>query len=148
MILAKIDDAYRYYSIHPLLEPLFAYIGGNDLLHAPEGRIELQGNRLFINNGVSALRAQESQGLEAHRLYLDVHIPLDGVERIGWTPADLLGEPTAAYNEQKDIARYAAPAETYFEVHPGEFCIVFPEDAHAPIVGEGSIHKATAKIRL
>ena len=34
-----------------------------------------------------------------------------------------------------------------FTLSPGEFVIFFPEDAHAPCIGEGVIRKMVAKVR-
>ena len=36
----------------------------------------------------------------------------------------------------------------YMDVHPGEYLIAYPEDAHAPLIGSGSLRKAVAKIKL
>jgi beta-galactosidase beta subunit len=52
------------------------------------------------------------------------------------------------FDAENDFALYNAPASAYINVQPGEFLIVFPEDAHAPIIGEGKIKKLIAKIKL
>lgn len=149
MILAKIQDAPRYYALHPLLHEFFQYVGSHDLTALAPGRIELEGKNLFINIDCPTLRPQATQQLEQHRQYIDIHLPLDRTERIGITPEDELPQqPLAPYDAAKDIAFFAPPARTYFDVHPGWFCIVFPEDAHAPIIGEGTLHKAVGKIRI
>ena len=36
----------------------------------------------------------------------------------------------------------------YVTVRPGEFLIVYPEDAHAPIIGRGKLRKLIAKVKL
>ncbi len=33
-------------------------------------------------------------------------------------------------------------------LRPGQFCIVYPEDAHAPMIGEGTERKLICKVRL
>lgn len=148
MIIAKLTDAYRYAGLHPLLARLFHYVSRHDLSALPEGRTELLGDRLFVNMSRPALRPQAEQKLEAHRLYIDVHFPLSGPERIGWSPIGSLGPAASPYDPEADCALFAPPAQTYFDLLPGEFCIVFPEDAHAPIIGEGILRKAVAKVRL
>ena len=71
-------------SLHPLFKTLFDYVKSHDLLHAELGRIEIKGDDLFINNVNPEGVAAEKQVLELHRAYIDVHILLEGKERIGW----------------------------------------------------------------
>lgn len=162
MIIARIEDAPRYYALHPLLKPLFDYVQSHDLLHAPAGRVELQGDALFINVNDSTLVEREAQKFEVHRRYIDVHIPLSGAEDFGWHHLATLGESDAPFDEDNDFALYTAPSDIWFTLRPGEFCIVFPEDAHAPVVKPAPVtgvscaksgnplrlRKLVAKIRL
>ena len=46
-----------------------------------------------------------------------------------------------------DFTFYRDPVERVFTLSPGEFVIFFPEDAHAPCIGEGVIRKVVAKVR-
>lgn len=149
MILLKLQDSKRIEALHPQFKRLFDYLNSHDLKTLPEGRIELDGDNLFIKVGNSTLKKQEDQILEVHRAYIDVHIPVSGNEIIGWRALSTLDMPSnAPFDEKKDIAFYNAPSSTYVEVHPGECVIDFPEDAHAPIIGEGQIRKVIAKIKL
>lgn len=149
MILGSLAACDRYLSLHPLLDELFAYVRTHDLLHAPAERITLHGDDLFINIADAQLLTAETQKLEVHRAYLDVHFPLSGPEIFGWRNlGDIHVEPEAPFNTEADFALYPAPAATYLTLHPGEFAIVWPEDAHAPIIGEGVLRKAIAKIKL
>lgn len=148
MILSTVSDAERYYALHPLLKKLFDYVRSHDLSKVETGRIELQGSDLFINVSDATLKTREEQKLEVHRAYMDVHFPLSGVEEIGISPLSVLGQSDAPFNEAEDFALYSAPAETYFQVQPGEFCLVYPEDAHSPIIGQGQLRKLIAKVRL
>lgn len=149
MIIANLRDAARYEALHPLLHKLFEYVATHDLSHVPAGRIELEGDDLFINVADSALRTREEQRLEVHRRYLDVHFPLSGPETIGWRALSTLDvQPDAPFDEAADFALYTAPAEAYATLQPGSFCIVWPEDAHAPIIGQGTLRKLIAKVKL
>lgn len=153
MIIARIDDAERYNALHPLLKPLFDYVREHDLLHAPAGRIELRGDDLFINVNDSVLVSREEQKLEVHRRYIDVHFPLSSAEDFGWRHLSTLGESDAPFDETNDFALYTAPADKWFTLCPGEFCMVWPDDAHAPVVkpadAAGSdIRKLVAKLRI
>ena len=148
MILSTLDNAERYFALHPLFNMLFDYVRTHDLSTVAAGRIELQGRDLFINVSDATLKTRDEQKLEVHRAYIDVHIPLSGVEEIGIRSLSTLGNSDAPFNKQDDFALYSAPAGNYFQVHPNEFCIVYPEDAHAPIIGQGQLRKLIAKIRI
>lgn len=148
MIIDQITNSARIEVLHPQLKKLFDYVRTHDLLAMPVGRITLDGDRLFINRAASELLPADRQAIEVHRAYMDVHFPLDGVEVIGWKPLDRLGTPRAPFDTDNDFALYDEPATTYFELHPGQFLLVYPEDGHAPIIGTGTLQKAVAKVLL
>ena len=60
----------------------------------------------------------------------------------------LLSTDLGAFDVQKDIRFYDDVPQTYYEVTPGQFTLLFPEDAHAPMVGEGTIRKVIVKVRV
>ena len=149
MILAHIEDSERYYSLHPLFKQLFDYVKTHDLSQVPAERITLDGERLFINVADASLKSPEEQVLEVHRRYIDVHFPLSSNEVMGWSPLQgLQTESVNPFNEEDDYAVYAETAQTYLTIRPGEFVIVWPEDAHAPIIGEGKLRKLIAKVLI
>ena len=148
MIYGNIAYADRYASLHPLLPQLFAYVKSHDLLHTPMGKIVLDGDKLFINNVNPECLAQEKQVLEVHRRYIDVHILLEGKERVGWRNTNDCKELAHPYDEGDDFATFFDKPTTYIDMMPNDFLIVFPEDAHAPIIGSGKIRKAIAKVML
>ena len=76
MILANMQDAERYYSLHPLLKELFEYVRTHDLSQVPAGRVTLKGDELFINVTDATLLPRDERKMEVHRAYMDVHIPL------------------------------------------------------------------------
>ena len=78
VIISTLADTTRVELLHPLLPELFRYVRTHDLLHTPCGRIELDGDRLFINNVNPQCVTAAEQVLEVHRRYLDVHILLEG----------------------------------------------------------------------
>lgn len=148
VIFSTLTDTARVESLHPLLPELFRYVRTHDLLHMPCGRIELDGDRLFINNSNPQCLTAEEQVLEVHRRYLDVHILLEGEETIGWSPLAELKMEQQAYDAEADCALYADRPSTYVTLRPGQWLMAWPEDAHAPIIGQGKIRKLIAKLRL
>ena len=149
MVIAHLNDSERYASLHPLFKQLFDYVKSHDLSQVPAERITLDGERLFINVADPTLKDPENQVLEVHRRYIDVHFPLTGEEIIGWSPMSVLTtESVNPFNEEDDYAIYAEQAQSYHTIDPGEFAIVWPEDAHAPIIGKGTLRKLIAKVLI
>lgn len=127
---------------------LFEYVKTHDLLHAPLGRIEIDGDHLFINNVNPACVSQAEQPLEVHRAYIDVHILLEGAERIGWKALEDVTDEKQPYAEEGDCALYGDAPSVFVDLKPHEFLIVYPEDPHAPLIGTGKIRKLIAKVKL
>lgn len=148
MIVCKLEDSNSYEGLHPQLKKLFDYLKSHDLLEMPIGKIELDGELLFINNSLSEMKDCDDQIIEIHRRYIDVHIPLDKTECIGWMPLSDLKLLDTGYREAEDFAFYRDKPVCYVNVEPGNCLIAFPNDGHAPIIGEGTIRKAIAKILI
>lgn len=148
VIISTLADTTRVELLHPLLPELFRYVRMHDLLHTPCGRIELDGDRLFINNVNPQCVTAAEQVLEVHRRYLDVHILLEGEETIGWSPLAELKEEKQAYDVEADCALYTDRPSTYVTLRPGQWLMAWPEDAHAPVIGQGKIRKLIAKVRI
>lgn len=148
MIVSNLQNSQRVEGLHPLFKTLFEYVKSHDLLHADMGRIEIKGDELFINNVNPECVPAEKQVLELHRDYIDVHILLEGAERIGWKAIEDLTTETKPYEKEGDCALYSDTPTTFVDLLPGQFMIVYPEDPHAPVIGEGKIRKLIAKVKL
>lgn len=148
MMISTLADTARAEALHPLLPRLFDYVRSHDLLHTPCGRIDLDADRLYINNVNPQCVAATEQLLEAHCRYIDVHILLEGSETIGWSPIEGLTDVRQPYDEVTDCVLYADRPSTYVTLSPGQWLMAWPEDAHAPVIGNGRIRKLIAKVRL
>lgn len=148
MIVSNLQNSRRVESLHPLFKTLFDYVKSHDLLHADLGRIELKGDELFINNVNPECLPADKQVLELHRDYIDVHILLEGAERIGWKAIEDLTTEVKPYEKEGDCALYSDVPTAFVDLLPGQFAIVYPEDPHAPIIGMGKIRKLIGKVRI
>ena len=117
------------------------------MLNTPCGKIEVQGDEIFINNCNPDLKPADKQVLEVHRKYIDIQILLEGEETIGWKPLDDCTNVTKPYDEDADCALYDEPGTSYVTLKPGQFAIFWPEDGHQPCIGKGDIHKAIFKVK-
>lgn len=148
MILSSIASSDRYESLHPRIKEFFDYLRTHDFSNIDAGRVEIDGERVFVNVCATTMVPAEKQKLEVHRKYIDIHIPLLQSEVIGWRYIDSLGESEAPFDEEGDFALYSETPTSMVCVRPGEFLLVYPEDAHAPLIGEGQQKKLIAKILL
>lgn len=148
MIITDLQNTATIEALHPAFKQLFDYLKSHNLIDMPLGRIELDGDRLFINNDNPTLRSADEQTIEVHRRYIDVHIPLDRDEIIGWKTTGHCTDLASDYEKDKDRMFYNDKPTTYITLHPGEVCICYPEDGHAPIIGTGTMRKAVAKVEL
>ena len=134
--------------MHPAFKMVFDFIGRTDFSHMPAGRIALDGEKVFINLDEPEGTTREEQVLEVHRRYIDIHVPLDAVEEVGWKPLEEIEHFSVAYDATLDRAFSDDRPRFYASVRPGEFCIVFPEDGHAPAIAPHPFRKLVAKIRV
>ncbi|MGM9802838.1 MAG: YhcH/YjgK/YiaL family protein [Muribaculaceae bacterium] len=148
MILTTLADSPRIEALHPLFKTLFDYVKTHDVLNAPLGRIEIDGDNLFINNSHADAVERSKQVLEMHRSYIDVHILLEGNETVGWKALDDIEHITKPYDAEADCALSDDEPTTYVDMLPGQVLIVYPEDPHAPIIGTGKIRKLIGKVRI
>lgn len=103
MIVSDIRESARIESLHPLFKTVFDYVKSHDLLNEPCGRIELDGDRLFINNVNPECVKAEQQVLEVHHQYIDIHILLEGEETIGWKPIEDCSNPHKALRRRSRL---------------------------------------------
>ena len=149
MIVANIKDAKRYFGINPNFEKAFEYLKtlNKDSQKGPFEFEGFRGNVVEIENLGEASEGKEIV-LEAHRDYLDIHYVIDGSESIGYADIDTL-EATTDYNKEDDYQLLKGDMYNVY-LKKGDFCIVFPEDAHAPALRayNDNVKKAIVKIRI
>lgn len=146
MIIADLKHSSRYEKLHPLFQKAFEVAKNTDWFATELGKMEIDGENLFIINSNPECLSKENQVLEYHKKYLDIHILLEGEETIGWKSLDDCQNEKKAFDITDDYGLYSDKPTTYATLKVGQFAIVYPEDAHAPIIGEGKIRKLVVKI--
>jgi biofilm protein TabA len=94
------------------------------------------------------LKTKDAAKLEAHERYVDIQVMFSGEEVFGWKLTDECEQPQAPYNAEKDVILYDDTPDGYWPLLENMFVIFFPEDAHAPMVGEGKVEKLVVKVLL
>jgi YhcH/YjgK/YiaL family protein len=131
MIVDKLNNWRRYAGLEEL-RPAFEFLERHAGETLPEGRLDIDGDRLFALPQSYAPKPVEGARFESHRRYADVQYIADGAEMIGYAPTDTLALETP-YDPEKDIAFYERPAcYTPIALPAGCFAVFYPEDAHMP----------------
>lgn len=148
MILDTLANALRYHGLHPRFPEAFRFLRETDLATLAPGRHDIADDALFAIVTHGNGRSREEAPLECHRRYIDIQFVIAGKEEMGWKPVRDCLQPRSEYSEPKDILFFDDLPESWINTPPGNFCIFFPEDAHAPLVGSGSIHKVVVKVAV
>lgn len=147
MIFDSLKNRALYYALAPRLEQAFGYIVSTDLEALAPGRHTIDGDDIFVNVIECELKHPVEAKLEVHNAYIDIQVVVSGLETFGWSERADLRQPQTAFDPQKDICFYDDTPQTYYTLKPGQFTILMPEDAHAPMVGEGQVKKLIVKVR-
>ncbi len=147
MILDTLDNIQKYQTINPLMDKVLDYIAKTDLAALQSGKIIIHGEELFINVGIQDAKERSEAPLESHMEYIDIQIPISCDEEMGYTPNNLLSQPSVEYDSNKDVAFYPGLSDTYIMVRKGMFVIFFPGEGHAPAITPNGIHKLIIKMK-
>lgn len=148
MDIGNLSNTKRAENLHPAMKTLFDFVRKTDFDALPLGKVEVDGDNVFVMNVDTTGADGDNQPLEMHRRYIDVHILLRGAEQIGWKALDGIEHYTKEYSEDGDCALSDDTPQFFVDLRPGQFCIVFPEDPHAPAIGDGKIRKLIGKVKL
>ncbi len=149
MIIDTLQNASKYFSVHPLFEQAFAYISRTTIAAVEPGKYDIDGDNLkAAYSNKKGVTAEESVAkFECHDKHIDIQVCISGVETIGWKPREKCKTPNGAYNETKDVQLYHEQPDMFFKLTNDQFVIFFPEDVHAPMIGEGEIKKLVIKVK-
>lgn len=154
MIIDTIQNASKYYSIHPLFKVAFDYIQTADLLNCSEGTFEIiEGLKVIVSNNTGKTKEASLEKFECHDKNIDIQVCISGHESYGWKPRSICQLPNGDYNTDKDVRFFNDQPDMYFQLSGGQFVILFPEDVHAPMIRvEGyendPIKKMVFKVRI
>jgi biofilm protein TabA len=148
MILSTIRDFRRYQGLNSRFGVLADLLSVQNLAELSAGRHDLVGDDLYVIASPQA-QTRPTAMLEAHRRCIDVQIVIAGIEAMGWAPLSSLVAPDQPFDTVKDIVFFRDSPQSVHSVGAGHLAIFFPEDAHAPLLGDGhQVHKCVFKIRV
>ena len=147
MIIDLLKNSARIENLNPYFKQAFDYLKSLDFTKLEAGKTELDGDSLFVMVNDTNLKTKDAAKLEVHNKYIDIQIPVSCAESFGWKERTKCKSVNAPFDEEKDFEFYDDVPTTYFTLQSGEFVIFFPEDGHAPCIGEGSIRKIIIKVK-
>jgi biofilm protein TabA len=153
MIVTKLDELLHQCAEHPSLLKAVEFLQGVQGQELEDGRIEIDGKKVYalVQSYLGKTEIHQPR-LEAHRRYIDVQYLVSGKELFGWAPLEAMAE-SDEYNEEKDVVHgnAAEDALTLVRLSPGQLAVVFPEDAHAPGLADGTpapVKKIVVKVAI
>lgn len=150
MILDDLNNINKYVAIHPSFEKAFTYLTSTNFEDIKPGKYVIEGEQIFAlvvsEDGVAML--DSTAQFECHDTYIDIQYVFSGVETVGYKSRLTCVEPRGTYDDKKDVLFYEDAPDFFFKLHPGQFGIYFPDDVHAPMIGEGKIRKVVLKIKV
>jgi biofilm protein TabA len=151
MIVDELRNWRRYCQSLKGLERAFRFLEEEANTKLPEGRYEVDGDRVFAMVQKYTTRSGPLGRFEDHRKYVDVQYMVSGEELVYWTPTRGL-EANTEYNEERDVIFYdRAEKSSQIVLYPGYFCVVFPNDGHTPcrqVNGPCRVHKIVIKVSV
>ena len=149
MIIDTLTNASKYTDLNPLFAKAFDYIKQNDIANLEEGVIQIEDGLKVIVNTANGKTAEASLAkFECHDKNIDIQVCIKGLETIAWKPREKCVTPNGEYNPEKDVRFFSDAPDMSFQLTDGQFAIFYPEDVHAPMIGDGEIKKLVFKVKI
>ena len=152
MIAARLEQAARQTAPTPEFEKAYRFLLDSRGRTLNEGRIDIDGDRVYaLVQSYETLAGGEPK-FEAHRRYVDIQYIAGGEEIMGWTPLEKM-KTTREYDPAKDVVLGTAAQSdmTPVRLFAGELAVFYPSDAHAPkqaVEKPSRVHKIVVKVAL
>ncbi len=148
MILDSIKNAELYYSLNPRIKAAFDFLAQCNVKTIAPGRHDIMGDELFVNVMELDLKPRYEALLEVHDKYIDIQVIIGGAtkEEFGWAERKDCKKAKGEFDTTKDVGFYTDEPQTFYTMREGQFSLLMPEDAHAPMLGTGHIKKMIFKI--
>lgn len=149
MIVGNIHYKASYAQLDEKLRKCLEYAHTHNLSEYEEGSYPIDGENLFVNIGCYDTTAAENRIWEAHRKYIDLHLMLDGQERMDVNFLDNM--ELKAYSEKDDFLPAAGERKSSVVLEIGDYLVCYPEDVHMVGIQTAAperVKKAVFKIKV
>jgi biofilm protein TabA len=149
MIVDTLNNASKYFSLHPSFAKAFGFINQNDVATLENGVIQIEdGLKVIVSTANGKTQEASLAKFECHDNNIDIQLCVKGLETIAWKPREKCIKQNGAYNPEKDVRFFNDQPDMFFQLTDSQFAIFFPEDVHAPMIGEGEIKKVVIKVKI
>jgi YhcH/YjgK/YiaL family protein len=149
MIIDTLNNASKYTGLNPLFAKAFDFINQNDVATLENGVIQIEDSLKVIVSTANGKTAEVSLAkFECHDTNIDIQVCVKGLETIAWKPREKCVTPNGDYNPEKDVRFFSDAPDMFFQLTDGQFAVFFPEDVHAPMIGDGEIKKLVFKVKI
>lgn len=150
MIFARVADTASRGKLEPGVQEAIDFALSHDLASFENGSHPIDGDRLFVNIVSYETKTPKERFWEAHKDYLDVHVPLVGTEQIDLNFLENLEK--GEYEKAGDFQPAFGDKMASVVMNPGDFLVCYPNDAHRTAIKVGdqpeTIKKAIFKVRI
>lgn len=149
MIFGNIRNLEEFSYLEKGILECFAYARENDLLAFERGSHEIDGERFFVNIVEYTTTGVENRFWEAHKNYLDIHLMLQGEEKIDLNFIQNMG--IKEFVEEEDFLPMEGEKNASVVLRNGDFLVCYPSDGHRTAVAVSEpvkIKKAIFKVRI
>lgn len=148
MIVDSLNNSKLYENLHNDFQKVFEV-----LKEISQGKINdktvLVENSVWINPPSEVKETTQPKVFEAHKDYIDIHYIISGEEEFGYSNIDRL-KSVKEYDAVSDYELLDGDKD-FITLKAGDFCIVFPQDAHIPAnqnIGTDKLIRIVAKIKI
>jgi len=148
MIADTLRNSTLYRGLSPRIAQAFDYLRDTDFQSAASGTFEITGRYVYaiVQDYATLVRAQGMW--EAHRGHIDLQYVVSGTEQIGYAHMGRL--TPGRYDDARDLLQLTGAGD-FLTCGPGDFMLLFPEDAHMPriaVAAPGMVRKVVVKIAV
>lgn len=150
MIIDILSNAEKYFCINPHFKNAFEYLQTINLNEIEDGNYVIDGDniRAIVSNKPGKTTEESLAKFECHDKHIDIQFCISGSEQIGWKPRQNCINKKSDYDEGKDVTFYNDAPDMFFKLTDHQFAVFFPEDVHAPMIGDGKIKKVVIKVKI
>ena len=149
MIVANNHTAAAYRGIHPNLDVALGHFTPEFFGSLGSERVDIIPGEVWCTKFTYETVRDEEAFFEAHEKFLDIHMMLEGCERVEIASPAALEQFRA--EPENDFFAYHGEGRHSLVLKPGEFLVVFPDDAHKIKMQVGdpcTVTKAVFKIKI
>lgn len=152
MIVGNIENIVEYSFLEEKVKECFGYMKKNDLKLYQPGKYQIDGDDFFVNIVEYETTEKENRFYEAHRYYIDIHVMLDGEEKI---EVDFIKNmDQKEFEPENDFLPLFEKNQNLSSsiiLKENDFAIFYPNDAHMTAIkvnDSKKIKKAIFKVKI